>query len=90
MSKIRLSTVFFLLFGLCFGIGVYLFEIYAGFVANCYFKIFILSAQAAVLIFSCLNMIHVERQKKLNEKFMKYLGLKFAEDLYNNKGEDEK
>ena len=88
MSKKRFVTALFLLFGLCFGIGVYLFEIYAGFVANCYFKIFILLVQVVVLIFGWLNVINFERQKKYNEKFRKDLGLKFAEDLYN-KGEDK-
>ena len=88
MSKKRFVTAMVLLSSLGFGVGIYIFQIYAGFVANCYFKIFIILAQVSVLIFSCLNMIHVETQKKCNEKFMKDLGLKFAEDLYN-KGEDK-
>ena len=88
MSKIRLSTVFFLLFGLCAGIGMYLFEIYAGFVANCWLQISVFSIQIAGIICTCLNLSEIKKQKKHNEKFMKYLGLKFAEDLYN-KGEEK-
>ena len=69
MSKIRLSTVFFLLFGLCAGIAICIFQLYTGFLANRWVQVFMFLTQAAVLIFSCLNMIHVERQKKYNEKF---------------------
>ena len=73
MSKIRLSTALFLLFGLCAGIGICIFQLYAGFVANRWFQVFMFLTQAAVLIFSCLNMVSVERQKEYNEKFAEYV-----------------
>ena len=69
MSKIRFVTALFLLFSIIFGIGTYIFTPVSQIIATSWFQVFILSAQVAVLIFSCLNMIHVERQKKYNEKF---------------------